>query len=515
MSAARGRRPGLLDRIERIGNALPDPTTLFLIGAVLVALLSQLAVGLDWTVEKTVTHEVVDAATGETHRVSASVPVKALGLLSSDGIYWILSTLVKNFMEFPPLGVVLVGMLGIGFAERTGFIGALLKAVLLAVPTSLLTPAVFFVGVMSSMGLDAGYVVLPPVAAALYLAVGRSPLVGLAAVFAGVSAGFSANLFLTSLDPLLAEFSTTAAHLIDPDYTAANLWFMMVSTLLLTGVGWAVTAWWVEPRFAGKPPSEGGPEPVSREDLAAQRLSRQEVRGLALASAAALLALLLFAAAALVPGAPLSGSDGSFPRWVRVIVPLIFLAFLIPGLVYGFATDKLHNDRDVAKIFGETMAGMGPYIVLAFFAAQFIAWFAHSGLGEMLALCGGRLGGDGGEPLHRLDVGEVRLLCARLRADVHAGRGQPRAHPGRLPGRRLGHQCDHATQSVRGHPAGLHAALRPAGRHRNTDGVDAALRHRVRRHLDPGADRLDRERRRARARRSPPLPVRDVLILVR
>ncbi len=314
MSAARGRGSGLLDRIERIGNALPDPTTLFLIGAVLVALLSQLAAGLDWTVEKTVTHERIDATTGETLRESISVPVKAVALLSSDGLYWILSTLVKNFMEFPPLGVVLVGMLGIGFAERTGFIGALLKAVLLAVPPALLTPAVFFVGVMSSMGLDAGYVVLPPVAAALYLAVGRSPLVGLAAVFAGVSAGFSANLFLTGLDPLLAEFSTTSAHLIDPDYSVAataNLWFMMVSTLLLTGVGWAVTAWWVEPRFANKPPSEGGPEPVSREDLAAQRLTPQETRALILASAAALLALFVFAASALVPGALSPAATGA------------------------------------------------------------------------------------------------------------------------------------------------------------------------------------------------------------
>ena len=394
MSAARGRGSGLLDRMERIGNALPDPTTLFLIGALLVALLSQLAAGLDWTVEKTVTHERIDATTGETLRASVTVPVKAVGLLSFDGLYWILSTLVKNFMEFPPLGVVLVGMLGIGFAERTGFIGALLKAVLLAVPPALLTPAVFFVGVMSSMGLDAGYVVLPPLAAALYVAVGRSPLVGLAAVFAGVSAGFSANLFLTGLDPLLAEFSTTSAHLIDPGYSVAataNLWFMMVSTLLLTGVGWAVTAWWVEPRFANKPPSEGGPEPVSREDLAAQRLTSRETRALILASAAALLALFVFAAAALVPGAPLAGSDGGFPRWVRVIVPLIFLAFLVPGLVYGVALGKVRNDRDAAKIFGETMAGMGPYVVLAFFAAQFIAWFAHSGLGEMLALSGGRL----------------------------------------------------------------------------------------------------------------------------
>ena len=390
---ARSRR-SWLDRIERVGNALPDPTTLFLIGALLVVLTSQLAANLDWTVEKTVTREVVSAVSGETSRELVRVPIKAVGLLSAEGAYWMLRSMVSNFVSFPPLGIVLVGMLGIGLAEKSGLIGALLKGVMLAVPSRLLTPAVFFVGVMSSMGLDAGYVVLPPVAAALYTSVGRSPLVGLAAVFAGVSAGFSANLFLTSLDPLLAGLSTEGARLIDPGYAVAataNLYFMIASTVLLTAVGWAVTAWWVEPRYEGKPPAEGGPVPVSSEDLAAQRLSRRERRGLALAGLAALATLGLAGAAAALPGAPLHGMDGRFPRWVMVIVPLIFLAFLVPGLVYGFTTGAIRNDKDVARLFGETMAGMGPYIVLAFFAAQFIAYFAHSGLGEMLALTGGQI----------------------------------------------------------------------------------------------------------------------------
>jgi aminobenzoyl-glutamate transport protein len=390
-AAADGAR-GWLDRIERLGNALPDPTTLFLIGAVAVVLLSALAAGLDWSVEKTLSRELIDPHSGEARRELVTVPVRAVSLLSADGVYWMLESMVENFVTFPPLGVVLVGMLGIGLAEKTGFIGALLHAVLVAMPAQLLTPAIFFVGVMSSMGLDAGYVVLPPVAAALYHSVGRSPLVGLAAVFAGVSAGFSANLFLTSLDPLLAGLSTESAHLVDPRYTVAataNLYFMIASTLLLTGVGWAVTAWWVEPRMHGKPPEEGGPDPErAAEDVAP--LEPEQRRGLALAGAAALLTLALFAAAVWLPAAPLHGAAGRFPRWVAVIVPLIFLAFLVPGLVYGMATGSVRSDKDVARLMGETMAGMGPYIVLAFFAAQFIAYFAHSGLGEMLALTGGR-----------------------------------------------------------------------------------------------------------------------------
>ncbi|MEN8161418.1 MAG: AbgT family transporter, partial [Myxococcota bacterium] len=190
----------LLDRIERAGNALPDPTTLFAAGALLVMLLSQLAVSLDWQVEKTVTRDlrgpdgavVLDARSGAPQRESVLETVRPRSLLSSDGLYWALSSLVDNFKNFPPLAIVLVGMLGIGLADRTGFLGAALKALLLAMPARWLTPAVVFVGVLSSMALDAGYVVLPPVAAALYAAVGRSPLAGIAAVFAGVSAGFSA-----------------------------------------------------------------------------------------------------------------------------------------------------------------------------------------------------------------------------------------------------------------------------------------------------------------------------------
>jgi aminobenzoyl-glutamate transport protein len=285
--------------------------------------------------------------------------------------------------------VVLVGMLGIGVAERSGFIGAALKATLLAVPGVLLTPTVFFVGVMSSMGLDAGYVVLPPVAAALYQAVGRSPLVGLAAVFAGVAAGFSANLLPTSLDPLLGELSTSAARLVDPHYAVAataNWGFMVASTVLITGVGWAVTAWWVEPRLSARDPALAAGDRAAGEPLAPA-----ERRGLAWAAGSVVLACALLALAVGLPGAPLHGDDGPFPRWVRVIVPLLFAGFLLPGAVYGYVTGSLRSDRDVARMMGETMAAMGSYVVLAFFAGQFIAWFAYSGLGEMLALSGGRL----------------------------------------------------------------------------------------------------------------------------
>jgi aminobenzoyl-glutamate transport protein len=320
--------------------------------------------------------------------------------------------MVKNFTDFPPLGVVLVAMLGIGLAEKSGFIGALLKATLLAVPPALFTPTVIFVGVMSSMGLDAGYVVLPPVAAALYQSVGRSPVVGIAAVFAGVSAGFGANLLPTSLDPLLANFTTASAQLVDPGYTVAataNWWFMIASTVLLTFVGWGVTTLFVEPRFSGKGPEDGGAGPGAAA-AGDRRLAPIEKRGLLLAVGVAVAVCAICTACVLIPGAPLYGVDGPFPRWVKVIVPLIFFAFLLPGLVYGLTTGSLRSDKDVAATFGETMAGMGSYIVLAFFAAQFIAYFAYSGLGEMLAISGGRVLARAGLPDALLMIGFIGVV---------------------------------------------------------------------------------------------------------
>jgi aminobenzoyl-glutamate transport protein len=165
----------------------------------------------------------------------------------------------------------------------------------------------------------------------------------------------------------------------------------------------------VEPRYAGKPPDEGGPAPGAV-DEAETALSPDERRALLLASGAAGAAFALFAALTWIPGMPLHGLDGVFPRWVRAIVPLLFLGFLLPGLVYGFAIGRLANDRDVAAIFSETMAGMGSYIVLAFFAAQFIAWFAHSNLGEMLAITGGRALAAANLPAPLLMVGFIGVV---------------------------------------------------------------------------------------------------------
>ena len=452
-----GNRKGLLDLVEWIGNKLPDPAVLFLIGAAVVMLASQIAVTTGWEVQPKQAVSAIDAATGEAiiQFEDAGSPIKPVSLLTADGLYWCLTSMVNNFMGFAPLGVVLTGMLGIGVAERTGMIGAMLKAFMKVVPKSLLTPTMVFLGIMSSMGLDAGYVVLPPLAAAVYKSVGRSPLAGIAAVFAGVSAGFNANLFVTGLDPMLANLTQIGARVLDPDYSVAatcNWWFMIASTFVVTLMGWGVSSWFVERRLSRKSPEDGGPTPVDKSDLESQRLTENESKALAWAAVTMGLLLIAFAATVFIPGMPMHdrtipvpGSSGEtwfadvssaqidlppdlpsnlivegqgsytdasmttfvtsegevlvkrnpqFQRWVRVVTPLIFLGFIIPGLVYGIVMKNVSSSKDAAKVMIESIAAMAPIIVLAFFAAQFIEYLKFSQLDRMIAFEGGMMLAD-------------------------------------------------------------------------------------------------------------------------
>jgi aminobenzoyl-glutamate transport protein len=386
-----------LATLERVGNRLPDPATLFFLGTPLVLLISQVADSAGWTVRK-----VVAGEGGEREQV-----VAARGLLESDGIWWLLSHMVENFITFPPLGMVLAAMLGIGLAERSGLLPALIRRSLGRIPAALVSPAVLLVGILSSLTLDAGYVVLPPLAAGLFASQGRSPLAGIAVAFAGVSAGFSANFVLTGLDPLLAGLSESGARILDPDYrvaVTANWWFMIASTLLLPLVGWWVSARVVEPRLANEGLSAHGEDAMPD-----ARNERQGLRaaGVALAVTVTGLALLVF-----VPGAPLNGTGERFARWVEAIVPLILLVFLIPGLAFGVGAGTVRSDRDAAGLMARTMADMGPYIVLAFFAAQFIESFRYSHLGEMLAVAGGQVLSDLALPPALLMVAFVLVVMA-------------------------------------------------------------------------------------------------------
>ena len=400
---------GFLGWIERIGNRLPDPATLFLMGTLGIMVLSAMAVAMDWSV----THELPRVVEGsdevvwevqyETATVTLedgtaeerSVPrvSKPTSLLTAEGIYWLLKNLVKNFMEFPPLGIVLVGMIGIGLAERVGLVAVLLKYLMLLVPRALLTPAMVFLGIMSSMGIDAGYVVLPPLAAMLYRAVGRSPMAGIAAVFAGVAAGFNANLFITGLDPMLAKFTQEGAQVLDPDYEVAatcNWWFAIASTFVITLAGWFTTSVFVERRFKRAAPEDGGPVQITDEELKAQEIKTEEKSALLWAFGSLGLVLAIVVASVLIPGWALHGTDGPFEKWVGRIVPILFFCFTVPSLVYGVRIKAIRNDKDAAKMMVDAIAAMAPIIVLAFFAAQFIECFQYSGLDRMAALAGGQ-----------------------------------------------------------------------------------------------------------------------------
>lgn len=390
---------GILGWIERVGNRLPDPVGIFIIGIFVVFVLSQIAVTAGWEVEQMLPRVAVEDGELEVTEWYATGEVfTARSLLTGEGLYWQLRTLVENFINFPPLGVVLVAMLGIGLADKTGLLRALLRSILFITPGRLLTPSMIFLGILSSMTLDAGYLLLIPLAGPIYMSFGRSPIAGIAAVFAGVSAGFNANLFLTSLDPLLAGFTETAARTIDSAYRvnpAANLYFMMVSTGVITLAGWAVSHWIVEPRLARSGIETGSNPGDNAIAIGSGPLEAGERRALGIAVVVFVVFFALCLFMALVPGMPLHGpGEGPFDRWVDAIVPLIFFGALFPGLAYGITWGTLRSNRDFARMLTETIATMAPIIVLAFFAAQFIEGFRYSGLDIMLATAGGQFLGQ-------------------------------------------------------------------------------------------------------------------------
>lgn len=310
--------------------------------------------------------------------------VAAVNLLSKEGLRRLFSEAVTNFTGFPPLGTVLVAMLGIGVAERSGLISCALKQLVAVVPRRLLTSTLVFAGVMSSMAADAGFVVLLPLGGVLFLGLGRHPIAGLAAAFCGVSGGFSANLFLTSLDPLLSGLTQPAAQMVQPDYQVlptANYYFMVVSLFLIVAVGTYVTDRIVEPRLGIYPGLAGTTSTL-------EAASAQERKALGTAVFVILLGVLACAGLTLPQDAVLRGPQGDLKPFYQSLITLMMLLFLLPGLAYGMVAGTIQSDRDVANMTSETMSTMGSYIVLAFMAAQFVAYFSWSNLGLISAVSG-------------------------------------------------------------------------------------------------------------------------------
>ena len=380
----RGAFARFLDTVEWLGNLLPHPVTLFALFALGVVLLSGLAGWMEWSVPD----PRPEGARGR----SETGTIEAVSLLNADGLRMIVENLVSNFVGFVPLGTVLVAMLGVGVAEASGLLSAGIRALVLRAPRYLLTVAIVFTGVVSNTASEAGYVILVPLAGVIFLAVGRHPLAGMAAAFAGVSGGYSANILIGTVDPLLAGITQEAAQLIDPGYTvhpAVNWYFMFVSTFLITGVGTWVTTQIVEPKLGAYDPSD------AEEGVADQRsmepLTPVERKGLLWAGLSVLVVSALVALAVVPEGGvlrnPETGDVLNSP-FLRGMVALIFVFFLVPGVVYGRVTGSMKSDRDVIAGMSSAMSTLGLYIVLVFFAAQFVAFFNWTNLGGIVAVEG-------------------------------------------------------------------------------------------------------------------------------
>jgi aminobenzoyl-glutamate transport protein len=386
----------MLDLVERFGNKVPHPAVLFFGLIVLVVVLS-------WLLSLTgvsVSYEQLDPVTHKT----AQVETRVNSLLSAAGIRFIFTSVVPNFINFGPVGIIMVAMIGVGLAERAGLIDALLRKIVLVAPRQAMTAIIVTLGVLSSVASDAGYLVLIPLGAAAFHSLRRHPHAGMAAAFAGVAAAFGVNFFVKPIDGILAEMTNDAAKLVDPaakiDLTA-NFYFGIASSLLLIGVCTVVTEWLVEPRL-GK---YEGDVPVEE----SQGMSADESRGLWYALWATLGVLVVLGLLSLPPGAPLRNPDtgeliGNSP-FMNSLVFLIMLVFLAAGVAYGIGAKTIRATQDGIAAIEKTFADLGALLFLFFVISQFVAYFNYSNIGTILAITLANV-------LKEADLNAVTLLLA-------------------------------------------------------------------------------------------------------
>ncbi len=366
----------VLDIVERIGNKLPDPAMLFVVLMLAVMVIS-------WLLSY-VSFDIKHPSSGD--------PIAIKNLLGGTALTEFIANMVSVFVNFPPLGVVLVSMLGLGVAEHTGFINAALRGMLSITSKALLTPMMIVVAILSHLAVDAGYVLVVPLGAVIYYAAGRHPLAGIAAAFAGVSGAYSASFVPTSLDPLLAGFTQSAAQILDPAHTVNplnNSYFMAISSLIVISVGWFITDKIVEPRLQRTAVIDGDMSGAPTLD----KLEAKERSALGWACASIVIGLIVLAAWALPEGSAWRHADSgqltnNAAPLMRAIVPLILFLTLIPGVVFGLIAGTVKSHRDVVTGMTKSMSTMGYYLVLAFCCALFIAAFSQSNLGILLALEG-------------------------------------------------------------------------------------------------------------------------------
>jgi aminobenzoyl-glutamate transport protein len=436
-----------LNAIERAGNKLPDPAVLFIALLFIVWVLSWLLSNF--------TFGAVDPRTGDA--------VVVVNQLSGSSLTTFFASMVKTFAHFHPIGVVLVAMLGIGVAEHTGFISASLRATMEITSQRLLTPMVILVGIMSHTAADAGYVLVIPLGGALFYAAGRHPLAGIAAAFAGVSGGFSANFVPSAIDPMLQGISQSAAQILDPNTLLNplnNFFFTASSSVLIVALGWIITDKIVEPRLQAQQDID-----ADLTDLPTlEPLTKQERKGLRAALWAMLLAILVLAVTAWPDTSSWRGPGGSLTEsgapLMASIVSLIFVLFLIPGIIYGVVAGTVKSSKDIIDGMTKAMTGMAYYLVIMFFIAQFIFSFSQSNLGILLAVEGAEFLKAAALP-QTLTITGIVFITATLnlfvgsasagtdfRTHAHGTGNIARSYPGGLSRGRFNHQHNHTAYAL-------------------------------------------------------------------
>ena len=406
-TTATEERRGILAWIERTGNRLPDPVFIFFYLIAILVALSVLAALTGWSAAHPTE---IDEATGAARIITAE------SLLSADNIQRLWVEMPATFTHFHPLGYVLVVMLGAGVAERSGLFGTAMRAGVRNAPTFLLTPIVALVAMLGNLAADAAYVVLIPLAGVIYAAAGRHPIAGIAAAFAGVSGGFSANLLPGQLDALLFGITQAAVETVFVGWEAniaGNWYFIMAMTVIFLPVIWFVTDRIIEPRL-GRYTPEGnaavaaGGEPVQTDGDPAMLgggepdmnmmpdtdapIAPEQKKGLRNAGLAALAVIGLWLIFTLGPGTPLidesASAEAQMSPFYRSLVAAFFILFLACGWAYGRAAGTIGDHRDLVKMMSDSMADLAYYLVLAFAAAHFVAMFAWSNMGLILAVKG-------------------------------------------------------------------------------------------------------------------------------
>jgi aminobenzoyl-glutamate transport protein len=387
-----------LDAVERVGNKVPHPVVIFLNLIAIVIVLSVVFSLLGVSATTTVVDEVTNTVD------LVVVPIR--NLLDADGIRFLYESLIPNFMSFTAVGLMIGAMIGAGVAEESGLVSALIRKLVHVAPGWALAYILAFVGILSSVAADAGYLVLLPLAGIAFLTVGRHPLAGLSLGFAAVAAAFTVNMVIKPLDAVLVEFTNDAAHLIDPTVQvslASNVWFSFASVIFLTVVIAVVNNRIIEPRLGKYDPQRAAPgqEPVS------STLSEGEARGLRFALFGLIGLIVVFLLLTVPPGAPLRDPEtgvliGNSP-FMNSLITLIILMFLVTGWAYGIGAGTLRTLSDVIRAMEKAVTSLGPTIFLFFVLSQFVAYFTYTNIGTVLAL-------SLGEVLQSANFGPLPLL---------------------------------------------------------------------------------------------------------